>query len=493
MFIARIIMKLFSLCVFILGCCLPSFGFAANNLPKPSSTAQALFEKADKDLLKLRVLTKNGRSQSSVGSAFLIGNGYLAVTNFHVISQIALEPETYFGEYKNTKGESGDFTVLAVDVLHDLAIVRVNQQGTGFYHIPLATDEKKLPQLQQGENLYSLGNPLDLGFSITEGTYNGLNTRGFSEQYMFTGAVNPGMSGGPNITADGELAGINVAHRMDGELVSFLVPAHYAQKLLARTPADATPPADFKPMIGDQLLEHQKVMFDILLSKPFDIKELGDYRVPVRESDQVRCWGDSSDGTEKKVSSADISCSMESEIYVSDNLQTGHISMSHSYMRNKKLNAWQFSQLASKRFARQVYSSAHSRVLTPAACTENFVKLQNLKMRAQVCVEAYHKFTGLYDFTLITASSDDANSSLQSMMNIRGVAYDTGMKLIDEFLHSLSRAEDTKKLPTEKILPELSNKELTSKESSNQQSSANTQASSEASNSSITKKDDANE
>jgi serine protease Do len=463
-------MKLFSLCIVLLSFC--STVFAANNLPKPSSTAQALFEKAEKDLLKLRVLTKNGRSQSSVGSAFLIGTGNLAVTNFHVVSQIALEPETYFGEYKNTKGESGDFVVLAVDVLHDLAIVRVAQTGTGFYHIPLPSDKDQLPKLRQGENLYSLGNPLDLGFSITEGTYNGLNTRGFSEQYMFTGPVNPGMSGGPNITADGELAGINVAHRLDGELVSFLVPAHYAQSLLARTPTDMEAPTDFKPLIGEQLLEHQKVMFDILLSKPFEIKELGDYRVPVRESDQVRCWGDSDDGTEKKVSSAGISCSMESEIFVSDSLQTGHISMSHSYMRNKKLNTWQFAKLSGQRFANQVYSSAHSSVLTPAACTENFVELQNLKMRVQVCAEAYHKFEGLYDFTLITASSDDANSSLQSMMNIRGVAYDTGMKLIDEFLHSLSRSESEEKQKADTDEIEKSSEPSSSSNSSSTSSKA---------------------
>lgn len=464
-------MKLFSLCIVLLSC-VCSTVFAANNLPKPSSTAQALFEKAEKDLLKLRVLTKNGRSQSSVGSAFLIGTGNLAVTNFHVVSQIALEPETYFGEYKNTKGESGDFVVLAVDVLHDLAIVRVAQKGTGFYRIPLPGDKDQLPKLRQGENLYSLGNPLDLGFSITEGTYNGLNTRGFSEQYMFTGPVNPGMSGGPNITADGELAGINVAHRLDGELVSFLVPAHYAQSLLARTPTDMEAPTDFKPLIGEQLLEHQKVMFDILLSKPFEIKELGDYRVPVRESDQVRCWGDSDDGTEKKVSSAGISCSMESEIFVSDSLQTGHISMSHSYMRNKKLNTWQFAKLSGQRFANQVYSSAHSSVLTPAACTENFVELQNLKMRVQVCAEAYHKFEGLYDFTLITASSDDANSSLQSMMNIRGVAYDTGMKLIDEFLHSLSRSESEKKQKADTDEIEKSSEPSSSSNSSSTSSKA---------------------
>lgn len=438
-------MKRLSLCLLLFICALPAL---ANNLPKPSSTAQALFEKAEKDLLKLRVLTKNGRSQSSVGSAFLIGTGNLAVTNFHVISQIALEPETYFGEYKNTRGESGDFVVLAVDVLHDLAIVRVDkQQGTGFYQIPQIDDKKSLAKLKQGENLYSLGNPLDLGFSITEGTYNGLNTRGFSEQYMFTGPVNPGMSGGPNITANGELAGVNVARRLDGELVSFLVPIHYAQKLLAKTSATMEAPSDFKPMIGEQLLAHQEVMFDILLGKPFDMKELGDYRVPVRESDQVRCWGDSDDGSDKKVSSASIQCAMESEIFVSDTMQTGHISMSHSYMRNKKLNSWQFARLSGQRFAHQVYSSAYSNVLTPAACTENFVQLQNVKMRVQVCTEAYHKFAGLYDFTLITASSDDARSSLQSMMNIRGVAYETGMKLINEFLSNLSRMETKSKNP----------------------------------------------
>jgi serine protease Do len=232
-----------------------------------------------------------------------------------------------------------------------------------------------------------------------------------------------------------------------------------------------TPPEDFKPLIGDQLLEHQKVMFNILLSKPFEIKELGDYRVPVRESDQVRCWGDSDDGTEKKVSSAGISCSMESEIFVSDSLQTGHISMSHSYMRNKKLNSWQFAKLSGQRFANQVYSSAHSTVLTPAACTENFVQLHNVKMRVQVCTEAYHKFTGLYDFTLITASSDDADSSLQSMMNIRGVAYDTGMKLISEFLQSLSRIEPDKKKAIEEDNAE--NTEISSSTSVSASSKAN--------------------
>src|SRR5687768_13233384 len=66
---------------------------APTPLPAASSAAQKLYAAAQKDLLQLRVLLKNGRSQASVGSGFLIGTSNLVITNFHVVSQIALEPD----------------------------------------------------------------------------------------------------------------------------------------------------------------------------------------------------------------------------------------------------------------------------------------------------------------------------------------------------------------------------------------------------------------
>lgn len=411
-----------------------------------SSTAQQLYASAQQDLLQLRVLTKSGNSQSSVGSGFLIGTSNLVITNYHVISQIALEPDIYFGEYKDTQGKSGAIELLAVDVLHDLAVVRINEQGTGFFNVPFTQGELHQPPLEplkQGQHLYSLGNPLDLGFTISEGTYNGESHRGFSAQLMFTGPVNPGMSGGPNVTASGQLAGVNVAHRRDGELVSFLVPAIYVQQLLASINADMKPPKDFNPVIGEQLLQHQTTMVDQLLDKPFSIKQLGPYQVPVRESEQVRCWGNT-DNSEKKAYSIDsINCNMESAIFVSGELQTGHLSMHHKFARNKKLNAMQFAQLATNLYDGQVYSTAKSETITPAHCTESFVGHKNISLRALVCAEAYHKFKDLYDFTLITASVDDSEKSLQSMINIQGVSYINGVKLISEFLQGIDRVNPT--------------------------------------------------
>ncbi len=49
--------------------------------------------------MQLRMLVRNGRAQKSVGSGFLIGTSNLVVTNYHVVSEIALEPDIYVGEF----------------------------------------------------------------------------------------------------------------------------------------------------------------------------------------------------------------------------------------------------------------------------------------------------------------------------------------------------------------------------------------------------------
>ena len=73
----------------------------------------------------------------------------------------------------------------------------------------------------------------------------------------------------------------------------------------------------------------------------------------------------------------------------------------------------------------------------------DFIKHNNVSLRALVCAEAYHKFKELYDFTLVTASTDDSEKSLQSMINIQGVSYSNGMKLINQFLQGIDRTANT--------------------------------------------------
>lgn len=403
-------------------------------LARPSGTAQSLYAAAKEDLLQLRMLLKNGRSQSTTGSGFLIGNTDLVITNYHVVSQIALEPDVYVGEYVDTEGHKGNVQLLAVDVLHDLAIVRIDRHGNGFFKVPAGE-----PNLAQGQNLYSLGNPLDLGFAISEGTYNGISSRGFSDQLMFTGALNPGMSGGPNITAQGEVAGVNVSHRRDGELVSFLVPAHYVHDLLQKAQAETHPPQDFKPLIGEQLLVHQQTMIDHLLDKPLTQKTLGPYSIPVRESEQIRCWGSSETHPKETYTTDEIYCGMESVIFISEDLQTGNLSFNHQLIRSKEKNSLRFSRLISKFFTGQIWSYHKAEENTAQQCSEEFITNGVLPMRAVLCASAYRKFAGLYNFTLLTMSTDQDLLALKSEYNINGVSYENGLRVAKLFLQSMNK------------------------------------------------------
>lgn len=403
-------------------------------LPPPSSAAQDLYSSARGDLLQIRMLLKNGRTQSTVGSGFLVGEGNLVVTNYHVVSQMALDPDVYTAEYVDTDGNSGPVELMAVDVLHDLAIVRVNRSGSGFFKVP----EQPL-RLKQGQRLYSLGNPLDLGFAISEGAYNGVVTRSFYDQLMFGGPINSGMSGGPSVTDNGLVAGINVSKRRDGESVSFLVPVKYAQELLRRVASQPNPPKDFNPLIAEQLLVHQRAMVDRLLEEPLTIKSMGPYLVPVRESGQLRCWGRSNVKAETAYTSDSMSCAMESAIYVSSRQQTGHVSMTHQYIRSDNLNPLPFAALASRLFRAGRLGSTTDERMTKPVCTEGFVHTRTLPLRAVTCVRAYRKFEGLYNFTLLTASTDAAESSLQSRLDVAGVSYENGMRVTRAYLGSFGR------------------------------------------------------
>ena len=415
-------------------------------LPPPSSAAQDLYSSARGDLLQIRMLLKNGRTQSTVGSGFLVGEGDLVVTNYHVVSQMALDPDVYTAEYVDTDGNSGPVELMAVDVLHDLAVVRVNRKGSGFFKMP----ERPL-KLGQGQRLYSLGNPLDLGFAISEGAYNGVVTRSFYDQLMFGGPINSGMSGGPSVTDNGTVAGVNVSKRRDGESVSFLVPVKYAQELLRKVASQSAPPKDFNPLIAAQLLAHQRAMVDRLLEEPLTIKSMGPYLVPVRESGQLRCWGRSNVKAETAYTSDSMSCAMESAIYVSSQQQTGHVSMTHQYIRSDNLHPLPFATLASRLFRSGRLGSSTDERMTKPVCTEGFVHTRTLPLRAVTCVRAYRKFEGLYNFTLLTASTDAAESSLQSRLDVAGVSYENGMRVTRAFLGSFGR--NLKRAPPPKGKP----------------------------------------
>src|ERR1700735_1456751 len=139
---------------------------AAHAAPGQISGAEAVYATAPPRLLHIRTLVAAASQQSSYGSAFLVSADGLAVTNYHVVSQAVLEPNTYRLEYTAADGTHGDVHLLGVDLPNDLAVVRIDKHDAPFFTFDAAAIHGDLPR---GERLYAMGNPLELGFTIIEG------------------------------------------------------------------------------------------------------------------------------------------------------------------------------------------------------------------------------------------------------------------------------------------------------------------------------------
>ena len=93
---------------------------------------------------------------------------------------------------------------------HDLALLKVDG-----YTTPFLTPEDPFASAQ-GEPVYAIGNPVKLRNSVTAGVVSG-----FEGVFVKTNAqIYPGNSGGPLVTAQGRVIGINtfkkLTHKFEG-------------------------------------------------------------------------------------------------------------------------------------------------------------------------------------------------------------------------------------------------------------------------------------
>ena len=102
------------------------------------------------------------------------------------------------------------------------------------------------------------------------------------KKILFSGSINPGMSGGPALNKAGEVIGINVSTA--GNEVSFLVPVEHLAQLRARVPAAPDPlgmsGTRWKKRIGEQLTENQDQYVKRLLDPAWNALEVGEAKVP---------------------------------------------------------------------------------------------------------------------------------------------------------------------------------------------------------------------
>ncbi len=427
---------------------LPFFVCAASASAFQGSTTptEDVFRRFSDRVVKIEVQESGSAAKASIGSGFYVSADGHLITNYHVVSDVVRHPDRYRAklvvdeEDENGKQNGNDaedgtpLEVLNVDVAHDLAVVKASRRTSSYFIL-------KESEPPQGLRLYSMGHPLDLGLNIVEGIYNGFLKHALNQRIQFTGSLNPGMSGGPAITAEGQVVGVNVATA--GDQVSFLVPVRWALSLLQETRApgfhlDGT----LLELVSRQIFDYQKRFVQELVSTPPPRINLGGFDLPTKPAPYFNCWADAYREEGLTYETLDHQCSTDDYIFVSDELASGQIWFYHRLLKSDKLNRFQFSSLYTADFRTTYHGmEGNESEVTPFRCNTDTIRAGRLTFKAVFCLRRYKKLDALYDLVFKAAVVGKPLVGLETALMASGVSYENAQALVSWYMDAVSWSE----------------------------------------------------
>jgi serine protease Do len=167
--------------------------------------------------------------QQGVGSGVIASPDGFILTNNHVVAGA--------DTIRIGLSDGREFTARVVgwDEATDLAVVKID--ATDLPAVVFADSDT----VEVGDRVLALGNPFDVGMTVTSGMVSGLGRRTpgggiYYEDFIQTdAAINPGNSGGALVDAEGRLIGINTAivSRSGGfQGIGFAIPANLAVNVM---------------------------------------------------------------------------------------------------------------------------------------------------------------------------------------------------------------------------------------------------------------------
>ncbi|MHC4757168.1 MAG: S1C family serine protease [Planctomycetota bacterium] len=171
-------------------------------------------------------------SPVGTGSGFFINEeGYL-ITNYHVIEKETRIEITMF--IKTVEGfEKKQFNKVKIEAFNpffDLALLKVEDLGDTKPTFAYLGD---IENIQIGQKVFAVGNPLGLERTVTNGVISTTNRAFQGLIYIQTNAdINPGNSGGPLFNMSGEVIGVtNMGYIFYGGL-GFAIPISYVKDFI---------------------------------------------------------------------------------------------------------------------------------------------------------------------------------------------------------------------------------------------------------------------
>ena len=142
------------------------------------------------------------------GSGVIITADGKILTNYHVVHKA---DRIRVWLHKDRRRHYHEATVVGIDPVSDLALLDINPRSDEeFVHTNLELDTTKTVV---GIDVYAVGAPLSLNWSVTKGVINSINRPSFLTPYVYLiqhdAVIQEGSSGGPLFNTHGNVVGIN--------------------------------------------------------------------------------------------------------------------------------------------------------------------------------------------------------------------------------------------------------------------------------------------
>ncbi|WGZ95048.1 MAG: serine protease [Candidatus Thiothrix putei] len=391
------------------------------------NSSSSIYSDVEASVYQVRVINQQTGKKTAIGSAFVVMRPDIIATNYHVVSTYINNPEGDFAlDYLSTSGNTGRLELLAVDVLHDLAVLKAD--------MPLGKPLQIAKIPPKGARLYSLGNPMDKGFSIVEGTNNGVMKSSDDNNILFSGSLNAGMSGGPTLDENKNVVGVNVATSGNG--LSYLVPADYLAIILERLKLTGfQADADIGQRITEQLKNHADKYVQNLQKREWTLQQLGRFKVPMDVTGVVRCW-DNSDKpkSDTLMRSYFTQCSNESSIYLDDELEVGTLDYEYVWFDAGETIPARFYRYYEIMNASVSASGAGKQDVTNFECFTDFTLIAGQEFKMTVCRRDYLNYTGLSDLLVTAALVGHKRQGMLFNLDMTGTTFESGMALLQRML-----------------------------------------------------------
>lgn len=201
-----------------------------------SSALTELYKQANPGVVNIQVILSRGiLSGSGAGSGFILDNEGHIVTNNHVVADAEQVIVVFYNGYE------AEAEVIGTDADSDLAVVKVAELAEGAHPLPLGDSDRVEP----GEWVVAIGNPFQLGGSMTVGIVSavgrtipsGATPFSIPQAVQTDAAINPGNSGGPLLNLRGEVIGVNAQIQTRGGVranagVGFAIPSNIVRRVV---------------------------------------------------------------------------------------------------------------------------------------------------------------------------------------------------------------------------------------------------------------------